>query len=133
LQRVNLVYFRRSVSIFTLHKTHLSLFAEVNNDFSTELSPKLMNASILSRFQKRFYPMYAHKRTTDIWTSREALLQYEEALEMQSKVDELMGYVVVKPALDTTRSISVQQGASSSKLQGQNISEYDRVHVLLSC
>lgn len=88
-RRVNLVYFRRSVSspscaVFPV------LFMCLYLAHSTQYGPSLLTPSILSRAQKRSYASYAYTRTRDIWPSREALLDYEEALQLEAEVDALL-------------------------------------------
>jgi fanconi-associated nuclease 1 len=45
---------------------------------------------VLSRAKKRFYAAYSYQRTKDIWKSREDLLAYEDALEMEAKIGEYL-------------------------------------------
>lgn len=65
LQRVNLVYFRC---------TALS-------------SNSILLPLILARSKKRKYPIYEATRTTDIFTSRDALIRYEDALRVEDELD----------------------------------------------
>ncbi|KZT02315.1 uncharacterized protein LAESUDRAFT_706344 [Laetiporus sulphureus 93-53] len=74
-----------------INENVMNLFRRVNMVYfrSTEHTPSLMVPSILLRSKKRAYASYQHRRTTDIWLSREALLAYEEALELEAQVDAL--------------------------------------------
>ncbi|EGN95749.1 hypothetical protein SERLA73DRAFT_76815 [Serpula lacrymans var. lacrymans S7.3] len=53
----------------------------------TQHAQTLLTSSILCQAKKRCYPAYAWSRTPDIWPSREALMAYEEALELEAQVD----------------------------------------------
>lgn len=66
-RRINLVYFR-----------------------STQYAEDLLTPALLARAKKREYAAYACTRTSDIWPTREDLLAYEEALEIEAKVDALL-------------------------------------------
>ncbi|KAJ2913276.1 hypothetical protein MD484_g7127, partial [Candolleomyces efflorescens] len=57
---------------------------------STELPPKLMVPALLTHFKKRAYPDYRCERDPDIWPSRHHLLDYEQALELEALVDEIL-------------------------------------------
>ncbi|GBE81686.1 hypothetical protein SCP_0400570 [Sparassis crispa] len=75
-RRINLVYFR-----------------------STQHTPTLLTPSILSRAHKRSYAPYQHRRTPNVWPSREALLAYEDALALEAQVDALLEGSAVSAAL----------------------------------
>ena len=49
-----------------------------------------MTPAILARARKRVYASYTTERSTDIWSSREALIEYEEALELEVRIDSLL-------------------------------------------
>jgi Fanconi-associated nuclease 1 len=57
---------------------------------STQLPDKILTPSLLARVKKRYYPSYEFTRTTDIWKSREDLLQYEKALELEAMLREYL-------------------------------------------
>ncbi len=46
--------------------------------------------SLLSEFKKRIYPKYNATRTGQIWESREAFLQYEEALHFEAELEAIL-------------------------------------------
>jgi hypothetical protein len=54
--------------------------------YSTEYTQTLLTSALLTRFRKRFYPSYEYTRTADIWRTRDDLLAYEEALELEALV-----------------------------------------------
>ncbi|KAG2013336.1 hypothetical protein CC2G_010258 [Coprinopsis cinerea AmutBmut pab1-1] len=56
----------------------------------TEHPPKLMLPALLTRFKKRTYAEYKHERDVDIWPSRIELVHYEEALELEMHLDQLL-------------------------------------------
>ena len=45
---------------------------------------------MLTSFKKRTYPRYEYKRDKSIWPTREDLLAYEEALELELYLEEVM-------------------------------------------
>lgn len=57
---------------------------------STEHPPSLLLPGLLTSFKKRTYAAYKHTRDPAIWTTREELLHYELALELEAKIDELL-------------------------------------------
>lgn len=58
--------------------------------YSTQHSPTLLIPSILSCANKRSYPAYTYQRRNDIWLSRKALIEYEEALALEARVDGIL-------------------------------------------
>lgn len=58
---------------------------------STQLTPKLMTPGILTRAKKRVYAPYTYARTACVWASRAELLAYENALEIEARIDEQLG------------------------------------------
>ncbi|KAF9246229.1 VRR-NUC domain-containing protein [Melanogaster broomeanus] len=68
IQRVNLVYFRLA-----------------------QHTPDLLLPALLSGFKKRTYTAYKYERTKHIWPTRQALLDYEDALILAGQVDALLG------------------------------------------
>ena len=66
-RRANLVYFRH-----------------------TQHSPELLTPAILARAKKRSYANYLYQRTANIWATRDDLLAYEQALELEAEVDALL-------------------------------------------
>ncbi|KAL5511287.1 hypothetical protein ACEPAH_4503 [Sanghuangporus vaninii] len=63
------------------HRLHIIYFR------STEHPTSLLTPALLRRCRKRYYPLYTYVRTRGIFTSREALIAYEEALRMEAAVD----------------------------------------------
>ncbi|KAI5804461.1 hypothetical protein EDC01DRAFT_643509 [Geopyxis carbonaria] len=65
------------------------LFNRVNLVFyrSTEWSEKSLTTVILSRTAKRTFPSYIVSRTSNIFPTRQALLDFEAAIKLQSQVD----------------------------------------------
>ncbi len=50
----------------------------------------LLKPALLSKFKKRNYTPYKHNRTAETWVSREDLLEYERALELDDLLDAIM-------------------------------------------
>ena len=53
---------------------------------STEHTQTLLTPALLTRFRKRSYPFYSYTRTPYIWSTREDLLAYESALQLEASV-----------------------------------------------
>jgi fanconi-associated nuclease 1 len=60
-------------------------------DERSTLFPKsLLLPALLTCFRKRTYPDYKHTRTSNIWSSREDLIQYVAALELEAVLDQAL-------------------------------------------
>ncbi|RUS18970.1 hypothetical protein BC937DRAFT_88121 [Endogone sp. FLAS-F59071] len=57
---------------------------------STEHTDHAMTTSILARISKRNFPAYTVRRTTDVWRSRDELVEYEEALRCKRELEEMV-------------------------------------------
>ncbi|KAK0482662.1 VRR-NUC domain-containing protein [Armillaria novae-zelandiae] len=57
---------------------------------SVHLPTDIFLPSLLSEFKKRIYPKYNATRTGQIWDSREAFLQYEEALYFEAELEAIL-------------------------------------------
>ena len=75
--RVNYDFFR------LVRRLHVIYFRSSDHPTGTLLLP-----AILTRFKKRTYADYTPKRNKCIWSSREELLEYEQALELRMVLDE---------------------------------------------
>ena len=69
---------------------HLIRVTHTHVPCRTQYTPGILVAALLTRFGKRAYAGYKYERTTDIWSSREALLAYEEVLILEGRVDTLL-------------------------------------------
>ena len=49
-----------------------------------------MLPALLTVFKKRNYPPYKHARDSNIWASRDDILEYEMALEVEKALEEIM-------------------------------------------
>ena len=49
-----------------------------------------MLPALLTVFKKRNYPPYEHTRDGNIWTCREDILEYEQALEVEKALEQIM-------------------------------------------
>ncbi|KAL1744333.1 VRR-NUC domain-containing protein [Schizophyllum fasciatum] len=91
---------------------------------STELPNRLLLPALLSSFRIRSYPDIGPvSRDGDIWKSREAFLEYEDALLLQAEYEELMGGAECNPLdttnrFDSTRSISLRPATPAPKSGG---------------
>ncbi|KAI0076777.1 hypothetical protein K474DRAFT_1644316 [Panus rudis PR-1116 ss-1] len=100
----------------------VKLFRRVNLVYyrSTQYTATMLTPSILSRAKKRNFAEIANSRTPDIWPSREALLQYEEALELEARVDGLLsGTVDVGVGAGRGRSVASRTPAPGKKDEGK--------------
>ncbi|KAG7448357.1 uncharacterized protein BT62DRAFT_767164 [Guyanagaster necrorhizus] len=57
---------------------------------SMHLPTDIFLPSLLSEFKKRIYPKYNATRTGQIWESRDAFLQYEEALYFEAELEAIL-------------------------------------------
>ncbi|KAK0463511.1 VRR-NUC domain-containing protein [Desarmillaria tabescens] len=57
---------------------------------SMHLPTDIFLPSLLSEFKKRIYPKYNATRTGQIWESRDAFLQYEEALHFEAELEAIL-------------------------------------------
>ena len=64
---------------------HASL-TNLTRPISTEHTQTLLTPALLTRFRKRSYPFYSYTRTPNIWSTREDLLAYESALQLEASV-----------------------------------------------
>lgn len=72
---------------------------------STEWTEKSLTTVILSRTMKRNFPHYVVSRTSNIFSSRQALLDFVAAIELQSEVDRLLEGVPSQEQLRNVRDI----------------------------
>lgn len=56
----------------------------------TQYTPGILVAALLTRFGKRAYPGYDYERTKNVWSTRQALLDYQEVLILEGEVDTLL-------------------------------------------
>ncbi|KDR73715.1 hypothetical protein GALMADRAFT_251523 [Galerina marginata CBS 339.88] len=76
--RVNFDFFR------LVRRLHIICYRE------TEHPTALLLPALLTVFKKRDYTRYEYVRSDSIWSSREELLDYEAALELEKLLDELI-------------------------------------------
>ncbi|KAF3162650.1 hypothetical protein TWF225_006735 [Orbilia oligospora] len=69
-----------------------TLFSRVHLVFyrSTEWTEKSLTTLILARIMKRNFPSYFVCRTSNIFPTREALIDFERAIKLQSEVDNIL-------------------------------------------
>jgi len=115
-RRVNLVYFRRSV-LYPLYLYYIYFTTDAYS-YSTQYTSSLLVPSILSRAKKRSYASYGHMRTSNIWPSREALIAYEKALEVEAEIDALLeGHVASAPPSHGRSTASRTPGLYTQRLK----------------
>ncbi|THG99844.1 hypothetical protein EW026_g2590 [Hermanssonia centrifuga] len=87
--RLREIVMKKLAACVKLNLYVLQLFRRVNMVYfrSTQYSSKLLTEAILARARRRTYASCDHKRTPNIWPNRRALIDYEEALELESQVD----------------------------------------------
>lgn len=76
-----------------------------------------MTPSILSRAGRRTFQPYVYERSPDIWPTRNALLAYEWALELEAQVDALLDNTLTL-ARARSRSRFVEAKAAVAKKIG---------------
>ncbi|KAH9484539.1 Fanconi-associated nuclease 1-like protein [Psilocybe cubensis] len=74
----------------------------------TEHPTALLLPALLTRFKKRDYTGYQYARSNNIWSSRDELLEYERALELNSILDELIDAIEDKSSRRSTKAPSVR-------------------------
>ena len=75
--RVNIEFYR------LVRRLHIIYFRE------TEHPTDLLLPALLSTFKKRNFTPVRHKRTAQVWFSRDELLEYERALELDKILDDI--------------------------------------------
>lgn len=114
---------------------------------STNHNSSLLLPALLTAFRKRRHAETHYVRTTGVFPSRQALLDYEEALALEARIDEaLSGQIqaIVHPSLKNPqgKGKAKEKDISSSvgrRIEGARIVRdiwtdvYDRWKVLVSC
>ncbi|KAF8630450.1 hypothetical protein AX17_005427 [Amanita inopinata Kibby_2008] len=77
----------------------------------TEHPTSLLLPALLTSFKKRSYPQYTYVRDKSIWPTREDLLAYERALELEAELEEISIKLV-----ETSRELKAPAPAGSSVL-----------------
>lgn len=93
LERLRTMVFRILVKCVRVHNAFYGLVRRANLIFFrlTQYNPDLLVTALLPRFKKRSYSSYEHARSKDIWKTREALLEYEEILILEGRIDAILG------------------------------------------
>ncbi|KAI1794637.1 VRR-NUC domain-containing protein [Ganoderma leucocontextum] len=104
--RVRAIVTKKLKKCIRLNPDVVALFRRVNLVYfrSTQYTEDLLTPALLARAKKREYAAYACTRTSDIWPTREDLLAYEAALEIEAKVDALLDSGGVGPNGGSGRS-----------------------------
>lgn len=76
----------------------------------------MLTEAILAHTKKRNYPHYKYARRADIWTTREALMEYEEALAIEARVDSILESKGIVRA--RSRSVATKTPARQFKTPG---------------
>lgn len=97
--RVSLVYHRTGYSV------------------ASDRSPSAFTASLLARFGKRHYPAYTVSRSFSIFPSRQALLEFEQALALENELEEILvdTWAVAVPSSRTAKSGAKSKAQFSTK------------------
>ncbi|KAK9474272.1 VRR-NUC domain-containing protein [Dipodascopsis tothii] len=72
---------------------------------STSLDERPLTALVLALSARRTYPTYNVSRSTDVFRSRDGLLDYERTLQLQLRVDALFGALVGSGAMEELRAL----------------------------
>ena len=87
----------------------LKLFERVHLVFyrSTEWTEKSLTTIILARISRRNFPVYIVSRSTNIFPSRSALLEFEASIRTQFRIDGILEFngTVTKAGLHTVKDI----------------------------
>ncbi|KDQ19745.1 hypothetical protein BOTBODRAFT_125157 [Botryobasidium botryosum FD-172 SS1] len=95
-----------------IHDQVFVLFQRLSLIFfrSTSIPTSPILPLLLSRTNKRSYPKYTATRTTEIFTSREAFLAFESALELEASLDE--GFEALGRVEAAERAVGLWEGIS---------------------
>ncbi|KAK9433854.1 hypothetical protein V1505DRAFT_336291 [Lipomyces doorenjongii] len=85
--------------IAVFERAHLVFFR------ATDFNEKSLRKLILARISKRNFPEYMVFRSTEVFLSRQDLLDYENALEIQSQVDDIFNSGNISSKLQTLYDI----------------------------
>jgi hypothetical protein len=100
--RLNLIFFRRCGVLQRVYSQTLTIIRTSSTDARTS---KPLLPIILSWSRKRKYPKCPYRRTTTIFKSREHLLAYENALEIEERVDKALESLKGKERADEVLKI----------------------------
>ena len=107
-------YFVRKIlditgSCIRLSSIALRLFERVHLVFyrSTEWTEKSLTTIILARISRRNFPVYIVSRSTNVFPSRSALLEFEASIRTQFRIDSILEFngTVTKDGLHTVKDI----------------------------
>lgn len=97
--RVNIEFYR------LVRRLHIIYFRE------TEYPTDLLLPALLSTFKKRNFTPVKHKRTAQVWVSREELLEYERALELDKILDDIGDEKPESASKRTTKTPALRSGS----------------------
>ncbi|KAI6127692.1 VRR-NUC domain-containing protein, partial [Pisolithus croceorrhizus] len=126
LERLRAMVLRVLVKCVRVHSTFYGLVQRANLVFFrlSQYSPDLLVTALLPRFKKRAYSGYKCARSKDIWKTREALLEYEEALILEGRVDAVLGEQVFPGSQTRPTSRSQSPKASEGVKSGVKKRDY---------
>ncbi|BFZ62220.1 hypothetical protein YB2330_003305 [Saitoella coloradoensis] len=77
-----------------LHPDPVKLFHRLHIVFyrSTNYDERSITTLILARISKRKFPEYIVERTSNVFASRQALLEYEDAIKLKAEVDNILEF-----------------------------------------
>lgn len=91
-RRLNDVYYRKYVYDNCIFCTNIHCIQ------SSMYTTTLMTPAILSSAKKRTYVAYDYRRTPNIWSTREDLIAFEEAIKLEADLDALLDGNGISPA-----------------------------------
>lgn len=82
---------------------------------STVTPPSLLLPQILTKSNRRVYPTYTPTRTTSLFPTRQALITYEQALLLETEVDDALGeQETLNGRRPFSKKLGVQGGENAS-------------------
>jgi len=105
-----------------LESAPIKLFARLHLLYyrSVAFTEKTLTQAVLARFKIRHYPVYSVKRTFNIFDSRQALVDYEEALLIERRMEEYTGEA---PILGTMKRKLTKEDREKGFREGQKLFE----------
>ncbi|KAI0086435.1 VRR-NUC domain-containing protein [Irpex rosettiformis] len=119
--RLRAVVIQKIGACIRLNPETVKLFRRVNVVYfrSTLYSPTLLTDAILARCKKRNFEPVLYERSARLWESRDALLQYEAALEWEAQIDEIWGVGTGNAPRSRSRSAFSKTPAPRHRLRSE--------------
>jgi fanconi-associated nuclease 1 len=128
---------RKTGPLIRLLKEPVALFHRLQTVFfrSTNYDENSLTTFILSKFSKRNFPNYVVQRSSNIFSSRDELIEYENAIQTKKEIDDILEGTPTKQELQRIIEIFEQvypKWKNIIKLErGKSIDHYSPSHYYL--